>query len=257
MFMYHDDVNNIGDGKKYWKGWRGKVVPTAGELAVLVKTYVNSPCLWASGIRKKDNFRLAEWIGLDFDEGLSIDEAKKIFEPHIHVIGTTKSHQVEKGGVKCDRFRVFLKLQTRIKSKEEYEATVGWWIDTYGADKACRDAARFFWPCKEIILFKGWGRLVPVVQPAKKRPASKIKDVSLYNGKEHRILPTWIKHVLKDGTSASRNTVTYKIARDLCKLGYSQAEVSELIMSSSLPGCKIDSFTKAECDRAIQSGFKK
>lgn len=257
MFMWHDDVRNIGNGKMYWKGWRGKVVPTAGELAELVKTYVNSPCLWASGVRKKDNFRLAEWIGLDFDEGMTIDEAMKIFEPYVHVIGTTKSHQVDKGGVKCDRFRVFLKLQTRIKSKNAYEATVGWWIKEHGADKACRDGARFFWPCKDIVVVKGWGKLVPIVIPPRKKPISKLKDIKIYSGENYRILPTWIKHVLKDGTSASRNTVTYKIARDLCKLGYSQNEVVDLIMSSSLPGCKTDSFSKAECDRAVESGFKK
>ena len=45
---------------------------------------------------------------LDIDDGLSITEAKEIFKKCKYLISTTKSHQVEKKGLKCDRFRIIL-----------------------------------------------------------------------------------------------------------------------------------------------------
>lgn len=45
-------------------------------------------------------------IILDIDDGLSITEAKELFKEYQYLMATTKSHQKEKKGVVCDRFRV-------------------------------------------------------------------------------------------------------------------------------------------------------
>lgn len=45
---------------------------------------------------------------LDIDDGLSISEAMKIFRDFKYLICTTKSHQKDKKGIVCDRFRIIL-----------------------------------------------------------------------------------------------------------------------------------------------------
>lgn len=48
---------------------------------------------------------------LDIDDGLTIEEAKIKFSKYKYFLCTTKSHQVEKKGLKCDRFRIILKAK--------------------------------------------------------------------------------------------------------------------------------------------------
>lgn len=45
---------------------------------------------------------------LDIDDGLTIKEAKNIFSKYKYLIATTKSHQKDKKGKVCDRFRIIL-----------------------------------------------------------------------------------------------------------------------------------------------------
>lgn len=45
---------------------------------------------------------------LDIDDGLTISEARKRFKRYKYFLCTTKSHQIEKKGLKCDRFRIIL-----------------------------------------------------------------------------------------------------------------------------------------------------
>ena len=54
--------------------------------------------------RIKDATRL-ELLVLDVDDGCTLSEALEVFKDFAHVVGTTKSHQKEKNGVVCDRFR--------------------------------------------------------------------------------------------------------------------------------------------------------
>lgn len=62
-------------------------------------------------------------IILDVDEGLSISEAKEKFKMYQYFIYTTKSHQVEKKGKKCDRFRVVLVSDNIPRGEAYFEFT--------------------------------------------------------------------------------------------------------------------------------------
>lgn len=44
----------------------------------------------------------------DIDDGLSIEDAKKRFERYSYFIYTTKSHQKDKKGLTCDRYRIVI-----------------------------------------------------------------------------------------------------------------------------------------------------
>ena len=78
---------------------------------------VNNPTLQLSPFRYTDNTKTKQsWtneyqntLWLDFDDGFTIEQAKEVFKDYQYIIYTTKSHQQEKKGLTCDRFRVILR----------------------------------------------------------------------------------------------------------------------------------------------------
>lgn len=259
--MYHPDQSMVPS--HYHKGWRGKVAPTAGEIAQIITKYVSSNCLWANGVRNAKNFRVAEWLGLDFDDGLTLEDAKLKFHDFLHVIGTTKSHQKEKNGERCDRFRVFLRLEQQCKSAEDYEETARYWVRRYGADRACVDAARFFFPCKEIVVCKYFGKVIKVrdAQEARQKKAEAIQKRNEKLNKYYAPSKTmtgkvqsWLKHGCAEGM---RNKVSYMVAREMKKTGFSESEAVHQIMASPIPGCGVDPFPESECRNTVKSAYSR
>lgn len=58
-------------------------------------------------------------IIFDIDDGLSIEEAKQQFKAYEYLIATTKSHQKDKKGIICDRFRIIIPAKN-IPAGEQY-----------------------------------------------------------------------------------------------------------------------------------------
>lgn len=261
MIMVHLNTENMFDAKMYSKGWVGRYAPTVGELASFITKYPCSSCLWGNGDRKKINFRGAHWLGLDFDDGMTIDEAKVAFKDYLHLMGTTKSHQILKDGERKDRFRVFLRFGVACKNVDNYEATVSKYIKKYGADSACKDAARMFWPCKEIVSSKFFGKIVTAVDASeilkRKIKAEDRKERNwkvLY--KDGRSIPARVQTKLLYGAvDGKRNITCYGFGADLGSLGYSVDKILDLVVRS---GKYISSdFTIEEARLAISSGMKK
>lgn len=82
---------------------------------------------------------------LDFDEGMTLDEAKMKFSAFKAVIGTTRNHQVSKNGVICDRFRVAIQCSPMSLNVEEYKQMMITVTDIFGSDPACKDMARMYY----------------------------------------------------------------------------------------------------------------
>lgn len=82
------------------------------NLHTLVKSDYRqiSPFEYKDGIKKTENWSNENMslLVLDIDDGLSVNEAKKMFADYKYLIYTTKSHQVDKKGKICDRFRIIL-----------------------------------------------------------------------------------------------------------------------------------------------------
>ena len=260
MFMFHEDQSMIPS--HYREGWRGKMAPSAGEVATIITKYVASNCLWANGVRLKENFRCAEWLGLDVDDGMTLEEGKKIFEPYLHVIGTTKSHQIQKSGKVRDRYRVFLKFGQTCRDKDDYEETARQWSRKYKTDTACVDAARFFFPCKEIVVCKYYGKIVHAVDAKeitrKRREAIERKNRRLATHyRESKALPGWANSMLRHGCDYNKRDITiYKLAKDAKKVGYSEQEIFDIIVGSSIPSCGDKKFSESKCRSTIRSAFK-
>ena len=69
-----------------------------------------SPFVFKDNYRKAENSTPTNLIIYDIDEGLTLDKAVTLCADFKSLIVTTKSHQVEKNGVVCDRFRVIIPL---------------------------------------------------------------------------------------------------------------------------------------------------
>ena len=69
-----------------------------------------SPYTFIGGKKIRDNWsnEYQNLLVFDIDDGLSIDGAKELFKKYQYLICTTKSHQKDKKGLVCDRFRVIL-----------------------------------------------------------------------------------------------------------------------------------------------------
>lgn len=115
---------------------------TLEDLGDLVSTQINySPFIFDGGYRKEINSNLNQCniIMLDFDDGVSINYIKKHFKNITYLITTTKSHQKEKNGLICDRFRLIFPLEKCFDiTIDEYKIMMNLLITRYGADKACK-----------------------------------------------------------------------------------------------------------------------
>jgi hypothetical protein len=82
-----------------------------------------SPFVFQYGIKKSDNWKNDNQnvIVFDVDDGLSVEDAKVQFKDYEYLIATTKSHQLEKKGLKCDRFRIILPAKNIPKGDKYFD----------------------------------------------------------------------------------------------------------------------------------------
>ena len=141
--------------------------------------------------RKSENYieNTINTITIDVDSGLSI---RDFLQKHSHLmfaLGTTKSHQKEKNGLVCDRYRVILPLEECFNlSQYEYSLMMSEINRYFNADPACKDIARQFHghPAAKVImnqgeLFDWW----PYLDKAKQ----KLKIRNFYASKRMKTLP--------------------------------------------------------------------
>jgi hypothetical protein len=101
------------------------------------------------GTNNKGN---ATIICLDFDDGMTIEQAKKKFEKIQCLIITTRSHQKDKSGKKCDRFRVIIPLSEPLSIPlSDYPGFLDCLNEVTGGevDRSTKDLARFYFSSPE------------------------------------------------------------------------------------------------------------
>ena len=167
----------------------------AHVVAKLVREFAWSPIVWVGGVRKSDAFAAALWCALDFDDGAyTIAQAcDDVTSAGLaHVIGTTKSHGMPKGDAPaCDRFRMLLRFDRVVDSRATYERVMRAAMQDFtSADKSCKDAARFFFPCVDIVsAAKGFGYwpLDDDAEESQAGPAPPKVERNLYREARNRI----------------------------------------------------------------------
>lgn len=119
------------------------------DITSLVTSRMFSPFVFANNHRKKEFFDRTNLLVLDIDKGMSLFEAEGVISEHglKAILGTTKRHTEEQ-----NRFRIFLPLSETIRDERTYQLT--WQSAKHlfpHCDDACKDVARFYFPCKEIV----------------------------------------------------------------------------------------------------------
>lgn len=143
------------------ENFKSYYIPFA-KVVDLVKSKFNySAGTFKDNYRNADNYlNYSDMIILDIDDGKTIEEARNIFEPFDYIIATTKSHQKEKNGVVCDRFRVLLPTEKPITlNKVEYSKMMKEvYKDFPFVDQVVCDSSRCYFPSKnaQIITHSGF-----------------------------------------------------------------------------------------------------
>lgn len=106
--------------------------------------------------RIEANFRCANLLVLDFDEGTSIEEVSEKVNGLHHAICPTRSHGLDKGDGKGpqDRFRLMLELDRTIWDLDTYKHTARKWAERLGADKLATGGAQAWRISREVAIYE-------------------------------------------------------------------------------------------------------
>lgn len=192
-------------------------------VAAIIEQRNWCPALFKDNYRKKENFNEAHYIGLDVDEGCTIERAKQLLDSYgyRYIIQPSKSHGVAKGTKPaCDRFRIILELSAPITTENEWLSTIQFLFLSFPfVDIACFDPSRFF--------FKGGASTIQL--------AGTTIDVQSGRGK---LAAATLKFIQSSTTQYNFNTDLYKVARDFQQQGYEETDLLEVLERHTvqLPG---------------------
>lgn len=223
--------------------------------------YSWSPVVFSNNYRRSANFKFADLAVLDFDGGVSLAQGIEWIKDNdfCAFIGTTRNHQIFKQGVVTDRFRVALRTSETCRDYETYEYTIGRLAAETKGDKACKDAGRFFYQCKEHILsHPGKNRINWIAPPFDK--TKEYRDIiarqvarTEYRD-ESKIPPTIWGHILWGCRPPGRHKLCYIIGAHLGLRGFSVEEILSLLIKNKSPLMQIG---VEDVRRAVANGSNK
>lgn len=257
FFSIHPNRQDIGNHALYSKGWSVRLINCVSSLAELCTTHLNSPIVWSCGVRKQANFIYADWIVVDVDDDskMSLEAAIDHYSRYVHIIGTTKSHGQLKGNLSCARYRVFVAVDKRILSPSEYRNLCLREAHLCGGDWQASCPAQHFMPLKSIVSYAEVGRRLPnetkFVDTISRQARSEL-PTSSYLKEIPRYIQRWLEGEVTPG---KRNLTAFKAACGLKKRKFSEDEILEIILSSSLPLDKSERVCR-EIRAAVRSAMK-
>ncbi len=259
-FSLHPNTNDIGRHSVYSRGWEVSNELTFRDLGYQHEAYwLADVCLnhlvgcgiWNQGVRSEKAWRYADWIALDFDAGPPLEIILPLVQQYVHVVGTTKSHQIAKGNAEpCDRFRVFLQLAERCSDLSLFRDGQRSLIGKLGGDLATIDGARMFQPCKTIVSKASVGAGYKLARAVPLRP----RAVGNFHGDRiPRYVSDWLSGGVGDG---ERNKICFRIGAILTACGMDESTIVDTIMNSSIPLNTSDSVWR-EVRSAVRNGARR
>jgi hypothetical protein len=237
--------------------------PDIASFSRVIATKVWSPIVWSGGVRKGENFISCQYMALDFDDGLfTLDDAKQwLADKNLSgIIGTSKSHQKEKttpsGKIlpAVDRFRLVTPLAEPIRKASQYIYNMTAIMDELPCDKACKDAARYFFPCRDIVhtqyIADGKYPVRPDDPKREERAQAAAEKVQTTG-----ILPAAVSNALAHGVQPGNRHVTFfKIGAFMTYAGYQPNEIMYAVQESPLG--KDSPYSATEMERSIMNGVR-
>lgn len=118
-----------------------------------------SPFTYTEGKKITDQWSndKQDLIIMDFDDGYSIAECQQRFKAYQYLIYTTKSHQVEKKGLTCDRYRLIL-IGKNIPRGDEYFEVIKEVESSFDIDKQVNNKTGAFLCNKNCEIYENEGK---------------------------------------------------------------------------------------------------
>lgn len=238
----------------------------AARFCDIMLSDVWSPIVWRHGVRHRDNFISCAYLALDFDDGQwTLDSTEKWLADtgYAAIIGTSKSHQIEKktpAGVvqpAVDRFRLVIPFASPIEDRDLYEYNIRQVMQDIPTDPSCKDAARYFFPCKKIT-FTRQGKRFPCIT-SKDDPGyleslkiEKAMNERVKNKAAQGIVPGNILMQIHNGQDAGgRHKLCYRIGAQMKRAGFDTDTTINLICQGPLAEIGID-----DVRRAVENGAR-
>jgi hypothetical protein len=237
------------------------------DLIKTVTSYGWSPCIF-SGYRNNNNFISCDFMSLDVDSVLTIEEAEK---------------RVQKLGLAClclpspsftpefHKFRLILPLAKTILNTEDFDTTWDWLQQQFPElDAQCSDYARWYAPSKmEAGFWQDGDFLVPKKAPEKQNLPFNLKEtqvevpeelseiVKLLYGKERETIPEAVEFFLTNAHTGlqglwinSLNSCVFSLA-----LSGVDATIIEEVIAKVSPDA-LDKKDLYQINRSIKDGNK-
>ncbi len=233
MISFHPDQSNLYNPKCYHRGFVAVDTDDPHRIAKATSSYVISLQQFQNGYRHSSSFIGSNWIGLDFEDGPSIEQITKTFCDIKHVVGTSRNHQRQKGDKPpSDRFHIFLQLPHPILDAADYKSILTWYINAYDADKACKDVARFFWPCREITSICDDGDFLDLKRAKEQDPIERFRKKQRRRHDNGSLSFNTRYALLNDIPIGQRHITFLKAANELARAGVSFEDATDRIISS-------------------------
>lgn len=205
---------------------------TIYDLAAIISDKSWAPGIFSTRKRTISNLARIELLVLDVDDGCTLVEALEHFKDFKHIIATSRSHQKEKNGVVCDRFRVVLFLDSQLDKDQDFKAT---WDTAHKRwpfiDRACKDSSRFFYPSPEIISIhdnrQEYATSVATMA-AKTESNNGIASIE-HLGTKGELWKSTLAFLLEGAPAGQRHNELIKAVGNMREQGYSQNEVVSMV----------------------------
>lgn len=232
-------VNNPSNKPEMEVNFKSQEVPFFGQgmtVESLVNSDVQSYCLnhFEASDKAPDGHRKKEYvipgqnmIAWDIDEGMSIHDMQQILSEYQYILYTTKSHQKDKNGIICDRFRVVMPTKTMFYVDPEQHKGLYENISTVlgipNYDIATRNQGRLWFTNPDGgVIAKNSGDLLDVrcCIPETETSAHIIPNIeNLDLDESDRRIAGMQKYVLINGIGGNRNNAIFRLAKFIQEMG--------------------------------------
>lgn len=228
---------------------------TLTELAeIMVSNVAWSPIIFKENYRHSKNFIKSRLVVIDVDNGLSLDCALESVKPFRHIIGTTKSHQKEKNGITCDRFRIVIPASDWCINLELYKQTMKNYIAAFSGDKSGHDGGRFFFRCSDIMSINEFGKEISWCTFV---PRRHMTEINRQKGK----IPVSVVEFLKNPKlvkNGSRHLTLFWCCAEMARCGFVLDErLLDRILKTPLGQIliQVNKGKESEVARHVRNGF--
>jgi len=214
------------------------------KLSQVITSKVWSPISFKKGERAGANYEWSDWCVLDVDNTMTTDEALIEFDGYRFMIATSKSNRPS-----YNSFKICIPWERRITDANTYTYNLTRLINRLGTDAACKDAARFYWPCREIHTVKLTGKSMEISKPPKKVYSAVYSDKA-------KGLPRWLERKLRELVAiGGRHNRLFSLGCDLGRMGFEELEAFEVIIKYwNQEGAR---FGDDEIRRQVENGVRK